>query len=1130
MTCPKCAYENPSGMTYCGRCGTKLAFLCPSCDAENPPDFIFCGKCGSSLSSPPPSSSAQPLTHLTSPQAYIPKHLAEKILSSRSSLEGERKQVTVLFADIKGSMELLADRDPEEARKILDPVLEHMMEAVHRYEGTVNQVMGDGIMALFGAPLAHEDHAVRACYAGLRMQESVKRYADGIRRTEGIPIQIRVGLNSGEVVVRTIGSDLKMDYTAIGQTTHLAARMEQMATPGSIMMTADALRLAEGYVHVKPLGPVNVKGLSELIEVFEVTGAGAARSRLEAAAVRGLTRFVGRDAEIETLRQALESAQSGHGQVVAVVGEPGVGKSRLFWEFTHSHRTQRWLILKSSSVSYGKATAYFPIIDLLKAYFKIQDLDDHRQIREKITGKLLTLDEALKPTLPAFLQLLDVPVDDPEWQVIDPPQRRQRTLDAVKRLLLRESRVQPLLLIFEDLHWIDSETQAFLNSLIESLPTARLLLLVNYRPEYQHAWGSKTYYTQLRLDPLPPESSEELLQSLLGDDPGFQPLKQLLIDRTEGNPFFLEESVRTLVETKALTGEQGAYSLVEPIEGIQVPATVQAVLAARIDRLSPEEKGLLQSASVIGENVPLSLLQAVVDMSEEGLRRSVAHLQAAEFFYETSLFPELEYTFKHGLTQQVAYGSLLQERRRILHIRIAEAIERLHPDRLAEQVELLAHHALRGEVWEKAVAYLRQAGAKAAGRSAYGEAINFFREALGALDHLPESKQKLGAGIDIRVELGPALAAKGGYSTPEVEETYSEARDLCRRLGEPPQLFPVLWGLARLYDFRGKPEAAREIGGQLLSLAERVKDTGLLLEAHHTLWATSFNLGELSSVLKHTEHGIELYDPKQHRQHASLYGGHDPGVCCANHAARALWLLGYPDQALKRSQQGLALARQLSHPYSMALSLYWAAWVHQLRGEVETFRERVETGQALSEEFGFLRWKAESTIFLGWRLVHKGHLDQGIEGIRQGISSLGARASAREGAYYSTLLAEAYSKADLTDDGLNVITEALVSAHKTGIRYYEAELHRVKGELLLRQAVPAEKVAETCFQEALKVAQNQGAKSLEMRAVMSLSRLWRRQGKQAEARRFLAEIYGWFTEGFDTADLKAAKALLEELS
>src|SRR5713226_2191376 len=450
MQCPGCQHENPPQAKFCLECGARFAVACAQCGTQLPVDAKFCPECGK----PTDSHGTEP-ARFASPQSYTPKHLAEKILTSKTALEGERKQVTVLFADLKGSMELLADRDPEEARKILDPVLEHMMEAVHRYEGTVNQVMGDGIMALFGAPLAHEDHAVRACYAALRMQESVRRYAEGARREHGVTVRIRVGLNSGEVVVRAIGSDLHMDYTAVGQTTHLAARMEQLAEPGSILLSPATMELAEGYVEVKSVGPLPVKGLPAPVEVYELVGAGVVRSRLHAAAARGLTRFVGRDNELDQLRQAMERAQAGHGQVVAVVGEPGVGKSRLHWEFTHSHRARGWLILESGSVSYDKGTAYLPVVDLLKAYFQIDGRDETRKIREKVAGKVLSLDRALEPSLSALLSLLEVPVEDEAWGRLDPPQRRQRTLDAVKRLLLRESQVQPLMLLFEDLHWID---------------------------------------------------------------------------------------------------------------------------------------------------------------------------------------------------------------------------------------------------------------------------------------------------------------------------------------------------------------------------------------------------------------------------------------------------------------------------------------------------------------------------------------------------------------------------------------------------------------------------------------------------------------------------------------------------
>jgi class 3 adenylate cyclase len=537
------------------------------------------------------------------PLAYTPSYLAEKILTSRSALEGERKQVTVLFADLKGSTELIRDLDPEAAQRLLDPALQRMMDAVHRFEGTVNQVLGDGIMALFGAPIAHEDHALRACYAALAMQDALRRFAEEVRRTQGLEVQLRVGLNSGDVVVRTIGNDLHMDYSAVGQTTHLAARMEQLATPGTIHLPAATLRLVEGLIRVTSLGPMPIKGLPVPVEVFELLGVAPMRRRLQAAIARGLTRFIGREQELAVLRQTLAQAGQGQGQLVALLGEAGVGKSRLVYECVHGHATQSWRVLESASVSYGRATPYFSVIDLLKRYAHLDDADDVRTIRAKVTGQVLTLDEALQDTLPALLALLDALPDDSPFHQLDPAQRRQRTLTALKRVLLRESQVQPLLLVVEDLHWIDTETQTLLDSLVESLPTAQILLLVNYRPEYQHSWGSKTYYTQLRLDPLPPASAAAVLQALLGDDPSLAPLTSLLITRTVGNPFFLEESVRTLVEAGVLVGAMGTYRLAQPLHSIEVPATVLTVLAARIDRLPPDAKYLLQTAAVIGTEV-----------------------------------------------------------------------------------------------------------------------------------------------------------------------------------------------------------------------------------------------------------------------------------------------------------------------------------------------------------------------------------------------------------------------------------------------------------------------------------------------------------------------------------------------
>jgi class 3 adenylate cyclase/tetratricopeptide (TPR) repeat protein len=1101
---------------FCGECGTRLASRCAACGASNPPTHKFCGECGASLT---PAAAAP---KFASPETYTPKHLAEKILTSKSALEGERKQVTVLFADLKGSMELLADRDPEDARKLLDPVVEHMMEAVHRYEGTVNQVMGDGIMALFGAPLAHEDHAVRACYAALRMQEAVRRYAEGVRQTEGIPIQIRVGLNSGEVVVRSIGSDLHMDYTAVGQTTHLAARMEQMAIPGSILLTGDTLRLAEGYVQVKPLGPIPVKGLSEPVEGYEVLGAGPVRSRLHAAAARGLTRFVGREAELEGLRQALERAGSGRGQVVGLVGEPGVGKSRLVWEFTRSHRTHGWLILESGAASYGKATPYLPVLDLLKAYFDLEARDEGRKIREKVTGKLLTLDAALQPTLPAFLALLEAPVEDAGWQALDPLQRRHRTLEALRRLLLRESQVQPLLLVFEDLHWIDSETQALLDSLVESLPTARLLLLVNYRPEYQHGWGQKTYYTQLRLDPLPPASAGELLQALLGADGGLASLKQLLIQRTEGNPFFLEESVRTLIETQVLVGERGAYRLAKALPTIQVPATVQAVLAARIDRLPPEEKRLLQCAAVIGEGVPFPLLQAIAEEPEETLRLRLAHLQAAEFLYEASLFPDLVYTFKHGLTYQVAYQSLLQERRRALHAKILGAIEGLYADRLAEQVDRFAHHAFRGEVWEKAVAYLYQAGGKAFARSAHQEAVACFEQALAALSHLPESSETLEQAIDLHFDLATSRLPLG-----QLERGLQHLRDaegLARTLGNQRRLG---WVSAYMCDYlwvTGDSRESRTFGLSAQAIAETVEDFPLQIAADFYLGVACFTLGDYRQAEDLCRKVVQSLagDLSYKRFRLTEFPASGPRY----YLALTLAERGEFDEGITHGQEAIRLAEAADHQFSLVLASWGLAYLYGLRGELSPAVRLLERGLALCREWNLTVLSPRVTGFLGSVYARSQRIAEGLSLLHQALKAMEALGF---GGYHSLLvvhLGEACLLADRLEEALAAASRALTLARNLGERGHEAWALRLLGEIASTRDPPDVATAEGYYGEAFALASDLGMRPLLAHCHLGLGTLYSQMRKLEQARSELATAIELFRSMDMTFWLERAEAAL----
>jgi class 3 adenylate cyclase/tetratricopeptide (TPR) repeat protein len=1103
MKCPRCQQENPPQAKFCLECATPLALRCGYCGTQLPPAAKFCFECATPVGAPTP--------RFAAPETYTPKHLAEKILTSRAALQGERKQVTVLFADLKGSMELLADRDPEEARKILDPVLQLMMEAVHRYEGTVNQVMGDGLMALFGAPLAHEDHALRACYAALRMQESAKRYAEEVHQREGLPIQIRVGLNSGEVVVRSIESDLRMDYTAVGQTTHLAARMEQMAVPGSTLISAWTLNLVEGYVSVKALGPRNVKGLPEPIEVYELCGAGAARTRLQAAAPRGLTTFVGRSSEMEQLLQALTLAREGHGQVVAVVGEPGVGKSRLSRELTQSHHTVGWRVLEASSVSYGKATPYAPVVELLKTYFKLGDHDGPRESREKVIGKLLTLDEGLKPTLPALLELLHVAVDDAAWSTVEPSLRRQHTLQAIRHLLLRESRVQPVLVVFEDLHWIDSETQALLNGLVEGLTGARLLLLVNYRPEYQHPWGGKTYYRQLRIDPLPPDTAGELLDTLVGSDPTLDPVKSLLMQQAEGTPLFLEEGVRSLIETGALGGERGQYRLVKELQTVQVPPTVQAILAARIDRLPPEDKRLMQAGSVIGKDVPLALLQAIGEQDDETIRLGLSRLQAAELVYETSLFPDLEFTFKHALTHDVAYASLLQERRRALHARVADAIERLYSDRRAEHIERLADHAFKGEYWEKAVTCLREAAAKAVARATVREAVAHLERALAALTHLPPTPTRLEAGVDIRLDLRNCLYLLGEHR--RVLEHLQTARRLAEETGDHARRARVAGYLGTTYVFLGDFAHALEEVARARELASRAQDPELEVEMALRSAQTYIYRGEFA----------EATAPVADVLRAVGGGGSAPrffGQILTSVQAHGYlaWCLGEQGQfasAIDAAKRGLAEAEREEHRYSEAVVRGLGGLVYLRKGDLEEARRLLEPAVELVRNLELSLIRSPTIANLGLTYVYRGAVEEGLALLEE----------ARE--RRPVLLAEGYLVAQRFDEAKTTAARALEDARQGGEVGNVARASWLVGAAATALDPPAGTEAIDAYRDAAAMAERLGMRPLVAHCHLGLGTVYRRRDKREQAQEHLRRATTMYREMAMTYWLEKAEAELD---
>ncbi|WP_043285869.1 adenylate/guanylate cyclase domain-containing protein [Paraburkholderia oxyphila] len=1148
MHCTNCGCENLPGAKFCEACGTNLPRACPRCGHEATPSAKFCNECGAPLTEAPAPSSphSRPVPEPSrAPVHYTPHHLAERIRAEQAAMDargetaGERKTVTALFADMAGSTALIHDMDPEEAHRLIEPVVALMMDAVHYYEGYVAKSLGDGILALFGAPIAHEDHAQRALFAALRMQQAMRRHSDRIRLEEGIPLQIRVGAHTGEVVVRSIRTDdLHTDYDPVGHTIHIASRMEGIATPSSILVSEATHKLAEGYFEFRALGATQVKGIPDPLPVYEVLGLGALRTRLQLAAHRGLARFVGREAELEQLNRALDKARAGRGQVVAVVGEAGVGKSRLFHEFKERSR-RGCLVLETFSVSHGKAFANLPLIELLKNYFQITDQDDERGCRERVMGKVLTLERRFEDLVPYLLYLLSICEAGSALAEMDPRIRRDRTLDAITQLLTRESCKQPIALLFEDLQWLDRETEAFLAYLLEHVPGTRVLLLVNYRPEYQPGWRHADHSCQLRLEPLGPAEAQGLLTALLGDDLSLVPLKQLILEKTEGNPFFMEEVVQTLTEEQVLLGNPGHYMIEQTPAALHIPTTVQGVLAARIDRLPVAEKDLLQTLAVIGKEFPFSLIQRLCDdpvaRTEDHLRQLLAHLEAAEFIYERPAFPEVEYSFKHALTQEVAGHSLLKERRSALHERTAQAIETLFPTRIADYCSELAHHyGLSGNI-PKAVEYLHRAALQALRHAAHLDAMHHLGVALELLKRLPDTPARVHWELKLLLSLGPALMDVRGYGAPEVAATYTRALALCEQTGETSQVFAVQLGLRIHYVSRAEYATARDLAERMLHMAQRAQDPALLVNAHDALGMCLLLQGELEAARTHAEQALALYDPVQHQAHVFAHAL-DPGIWALNILVLTLWLQGYPDQAYKRNLEALALAQKLAFGPTLANALAFAAELHQLRRESSRVLEHAEALITLSTEEGLPLWLAWGTFFRGWALTESESSQEGVAQMREGLAAARAAGGEDQRSYFLALLADGSQRAGDGKAARDMLEEAVAFIDKSGERCHEAELYRLKGSILFGALNSDDGLsacgdeAETCFRKAISVARQQGARSLELRAALSLARLWQREGKITEASQALSGVYGWFTEGFETTDLREAKELLDALA
>ena len=945
MECTNCSHVNSDTAKFCEECATPLIRKCASCEQQLSPTAKFCPECGTPAQSTPaslatPAPAPQPVAapqvqKSSSPASYTPKHLAEKIIGSRSAMEGERKLVTVLFADLKGSTEMIADQDPEVAQGILDPLLKLMMEAIHYYEGTVSLVLGDGLMAIFGAPVAHEDHGVRACYAALRIQENAAKLAEEIRASHKVELNVRVGLNSGDVVVRSVSTDLRMDYSAIGHTTHLASRMEQAAEPGSILLGPSTVRLVEGYVNVRSCGLKNIKGLEEPLEVFELLGASPVQSRLQAAVARGLTAFLGRETEIDILNQALDRTSDQHGQVVALSGEAGIGKSRLIWEFLNSQDQQNSTILQASSSAYGKSTSYSPVIALLRTYFAIDDLDAPGDVARKVREQLEMLDESMGLLVPGILSILGLPHGDEAWNNLDPQAKRRRLIDGLRSLFFLESRRKLLILVIDDLHWVDEETQALLDAMVEGVPSARIVLIVGYRPEYEHDWHRKSYFREIRIAPLPTGRAEYFLDALLGNDPSLAPLKELLINRTDGNPFFMEESVRTLHEMNFIGGEAGQFKLLKAAETVRIPESAKAILSARVDRLSEKNKRVLQAAAVIGKEVPFTLLAKISELDDEDVREAIDQLQAQEFVYEASLFPELIYTFRHALVQETSYDSLLGDRRRSLHraiVDVMEADEKVHS---LEDLDQLAHHTFRGELWEKAFDYYQKAGRRALKLSAISEAEKYFETLLTTAEKLPAGDMKASRTIEAQFDLRQVMILLGNLE--EAKKVLQSARTTAERIGNLLLLGLAECYLCNIYWELGEQDSAIQAGLTAQKIAVETGDSKIRDSARRYLARAYQAVGDYDMAITLFTESL----PSEGDQNASH-------VLIRVFLCNCLTEIGRFKEALELATETVVLAEGLNNPLAHAAALSALGRTHTRMGAFDAAKVELEHAMSIA--------------------------------------------------------------------------------------------------------------------------------------------------------------------------------------
>ncbi|HZR72615.1 ATP-binding protein [Bradyrhizobium sp.] len=1019
----------------------------------------------------------------------LPQHLARRIVDSRSVLEGERKQITVLFADIKGSTALIDQLDPEDAELRLRPAIDAMIEAVHRYEGTINRIQGDGIMALFGAPIAHEDSAVRAAYAALEMQKGVRAACDA-------DIAIRVGLHAGEVVVRAIHNDFSFDYDAVGPTVHLAARMEQLASPEEIYCTGNVARLAQGFIDVLPLGQVAVRGVREPVDLFRITGHTSARTRWEVTAARGLTPFVGRKGELAGLQTALAQAAAGHGQLVVVKGPPGTGKTRLVHEFLQSAQLSDWMVLKTAAAAYRRGTPYLAISNLLRSWCEIPEHASPAESREHLHRALAAMPSGSPLYAPALESLLEVPVEDAEWPILDPAVRRQRIVSTVKDLLLRCAQDRPLLIWLEDMQWTDVETRNAIDNLIESIADSRVLVILTFRPEYEHKATSA--FTSLQVDPLATEAADELVRALLGSSEDTAELRTLIVARAEGTPLFIEETVRALAESGALRMRGGRYELTRRIPEIRIPETVQSVIAARIDGLSPKLKTLLQIASVIGSDISMPLLREVVDFAGPELRKLLGELKAAQFLYE---IPDVssQLKFRHALVHEVTYGGLISAKRQMLHARVLRAMELQNLENPQDLIESLAHHAFNAALWDEAVMYLRQAGDKAVELSAYREASAFFESALQALTHLPQDRERIRQGIDVRLRLRPVFGAIADHS--RLEQILTEAELLANSIEDRPRLAAINVALAFVHNWLGELDACIERGLRARDIAREVGDGALEVSASFYLGQAYMWRGDFRQSVALLEQNLTWIDgPLRHVRVGTAGTGSVLwlGMLGASHGR-----LGNFAAATEFAQKACLIADEVERPHDIALAYWWAGFIQSHKGDLPLALQYLEHGFDVCRSSQIRYLVPILSTSLGYTYALAGRMAEGISLLTKAVGfSRGARFTYGE-AWSSVYLGFANLLDNKYEGMLDHATSALELARKHGYRAIEADALRLLGDVHRNPAALDPEAAERNYLKAVEICLELGLRPELARCQIALGHLLKASGRRAEADRLL---------------------------